>query len=103
MPMNQLVRTGLTAAFLAVSVFGAASTPPARALALAEHEPYEIVVRLAPGLDALGLHQTYGTTTLAQLPGHPDVLLVQTPAGILAEQLVQTMAADARLLYAELN
>ncbi len=77
----------------------------ARANSTLEYEPGQVVVRLAPltGNDVLGINQTYGTSTLASLLNHDDVFLLQAPSGVEVEQLVAVMAADPRLLYAELN
>src|SRR5688500_13499672 len=70
-----------------------------------EYEVGQIVIKLAQssGDDLFGINQTYGTITLATLPNHSDIVLLQTPLGASAEQLVQVMSRDVRLLYAELN
>jgi thermitase len=75
-----------------------------RAAAL-DYEPGQIVVKLAPllGNNLLSINQTYGTTTLASLPDHSDIFLLQAPLGVDARQLVQVMRNDVRLVYAELN
>lgn len=102
--MRAMIRIILTITlllFLAASPFHSS----ARAAAPA-YEPGQIVVKLAPssGDDPLGIiNQTYGTTTLASLPNHSDIFLLQAPLGANAEQLVQVMLNDVRLLYAELN
>ena len=101
--MRTLIRISLTPTlilFLVVSSFYST----ARAAAPA-YEPGQIVVRLAPlsGNDLLGINRTYGTSTLASLPNHSDIFLLQAPLGADAEQLVQVMVKDVRLLYAELN
>jgi subtilisin family serine protease len=63
------------------------------------------VVKLATSSadDLLRINQTYGTITLAVLPNHADIFLLQAPLGTDIEKLVETMLSDARLLYAELN
>ena len=101
--MVHLIRSSLTIALLLFLIASPFSST-ARAAAL-EYEPGQIVVRLASssGNDLLGIHQTYGTITLASLPNHSDVFLLQAPLGASAEQLVQVMLSDARLVYAELN
>ena len=101
--MRTLIRISLTATlilFLAVSPFYST----ARAAGPA-YEPGQIVVKLAPspGNDVLGINKTYGTSTLASLLNHSDIFLLQAPLGVDAEQLVQVMLNDVRLLYAELN
>ena len=101
--MRRLLRISLTITlllFLAASSFRTA----ARAAA-PDYEPGQVVVRLAPssGSDLLGINQTYGTLTLASIPNHSDIFLLQAPLGTEAEKLVQLMASDVRLLYAELN
>jgi subtilisin family serine protease len=101
--MGHLFRISLITTLL---LFLIASPLPSTARAAApDHEPGQIVVRLAPssGNDLLGIHQTYGTITLASLPNHSDIFLLQSPLGVSAESLVQAMMNDARLLYAELN
>ena len=102
--MRPLIRISLTTTlilFLAASPFYSTT---ARA-ATPAYEPGQIVVKLAPssGQDPLGINQTYGTTTLASFPNRSDIFLLQAPLGTDAEQLVQVMLNDARLLYAELN
>jgi thermitase len=103
--MRPLIRISLTitlilAAFLAASPFHISVHA-----AVVDYEPGQIVVKLAalPGNDLLGINQNYGTTTLAPLPNHSDIFLLQAPLGVDAEQLVQVMMSDVRLVYAELN
>ena len=101
--MRPLLKIGLTTIlilFLAISPFRS------RAQAAApDYEQGQIVVKLAPlqGNSLLGINETYGTTTLASLPNHSDIFLLQAPLGSNVEMLVQLMLSDARLLYAELN
>ena len=101
--MRHLIRISLTICIillLAASFFRTS----ARAAA-PNYEPGQIVVKLAPASvnDLLRINQTYGTITLASLPNHSDVFLLQTPLGTSAENLVQVMLSDSRLVYAELN
>lgn len=101
--MRPPLKIGLTTIlilFLAISPFRSS----ARAAA-PDYEPGQIVVRLMPstGDDPLGINQTYGTITLASLPNHSDIFLLQAPLGTNVEALVQVMLNDARLYYAELN
>lgn len=101
--MGHLFRIRLMTTLL---LFFIASPFPSTARAAApDHEPGQIVVRLASstGNDLLGIHQTYGTVTLAALPYHSDIFLLQAPLGVSAESLVQVMMSDARLVFAELN
>jgi hypothetical protein len=87
-------------------LFLAASSFHSTALAaILPYEPGQIVIKLATSSadDLLAIHRTYGTITLAVLPHHADIFLLQAPLGTDAEKLVQTMLSDARLLYAELN
>jgi subtilisin family serine protease len=103
--MHRLIRIGLIttlvlATFLVASPFRSgvqAATP--------DYEPGQIVVKLASllGNDLIGINRAYGTTTLASLPDHSDIFLLQAPLGVDARQLVQAMRNDVRLVYAELN
>jgi thermitase len=95
-----LITILMLAAFLAASPFRS----DARAVA-PDYEPGQIVVKLAPllGNNLLGINQTYGTITLAALPDHSDIFLLQAPLGVNTELLVQVMTTDVRLVYAELN
>ena len=96
-----LMTTLILAAFLAASPFRS----DARAVA-PDYEPGQIVVKLKPllGNNLLGIiNLIYGTTTLASLPDHSDIFLLQAPLGADTELLVQVMTSDVRLVYAELN
>lgn len=101
--MGHLFRISLVTTLL-LFLIACPSPSTARAAAL-DHEPGQIVVKLAPSSsnDLLGIHQTYGTITLAALPAHSDIFLLQAPLGTSAESLVQVMMSDVRLVYAELN
>lgn len=101
--MRTLIRTSLTIILILFLVAGTFhSTAHAAA---SNYELGQIVVKLAQssGNDLLGINRTYGTIALATLPNHADIVLLQTPLGANAEQLVQIMSRDVRLLYAELN
>ena len=103
--MQRLIRISLlTTLILATFLAASPSRSAVRAVA-PDYEPGQIVVKLAPlpGNDLLGINQTYGTTTLAALPDHSDIFLLQAPLGADAALLVQVMASDVRLVYAELN
>jgi thermitase len=101
--MRSFIRSSLTMTlilFLVTSTFYStahAATP--------NYEVGQVVIKLAQssGSDLFGINQTYGTITLATLPDHSDIVLLQTPLGANAEQLVEVMSRDVRLLYAELN
>lgn len=103
--MKRLATISVIGILLLATLLGALPPRLAQAGNTADYEPGQIVVRLAPLLDndIFGINQAYGTATIASLPNHPDVFLLQTPPGVDAEQLVQVMAGDVRLLYAELN
>jgi subtilisin family serine protease len=105
--MKTLARFGLILGLLAGGLLGLPQHQPLRAGLLpgAQYEPGQVVVKLAPALagDPLAIHLAYGTLTLAVLDGHPDILLLQAPPGVDARTLVQLMAGDARLAWAELN
>ena len=101
--MRPLIRISLT---ITLILLLAASSFRSTALAAApDYEPGQIVVKLAPlaGSDVLGINKTYGTSTLASLPDHSDIFLLQAPLGADIERIAQVMAGDVRLLYAELN
>lgn len=101
--MRPLIRISLT---IILFVFLAASSFRSTAYAATpNYEPGQIVIKLTPSSvnDLLRINQTYGTITLAFLPEHPDIVLLQAPLGANVEALVQVMMSDARLLYAELN
>lgn len=101
--MRPLIRISLT---IILFVFLAASSFRSTAYAATpNYEPGQIVIKLTPSSvnDLLHINQTYGTTTLAFLPEHPDIVLLQAPLGANVEKLVQVMVSDVRLIYAELN
>ena len=103
--MQRLIRISLmTTLILATFLAASPSRSAVRAVA-PDYEPGQIVVKLAPlpGNNLVGINQTYGTTTLASLPDHSDIFLLQAPLGADTELLVQVMARDVRLVYAELN
>jgi thermitase len=101
--MGQLIRISLTITLLLF--FIAAPFHSTARAAAPDYEPGQIVVKLAPSSanNLLAINQTYGTITLASLPNHSDIFLLQAPLGTSAETLVQLMMSDVRLLYAELN
>lgn len=70
-----------------------------------DHEPGQLVVKLMQlseiNIDVI--NQVYGTSTLMSLYNHKNVFLLKAPPGTNAEQLVEIMARDPRLEYAELN
>ena len=103
--MQRLIRISLLTILILVTFLAASPFRSAVSAAGLDYEPGQIVVKLAPlpGNGILGINRTYGTTTLASLPGHSDIFLLQAPLGADTEQLVQVMASDVRLVYAELN
>jgi len=105
--MQRLIRTSLVTILLLATLlatFGFRSGSAVRAAA-PDYEPGQVVVKLAPlpGNNLLGINQTYGTITLASLPDHSDIFLLQASLGADVERLVRVMARDVRLVYAELN
>ena len=67
----------------------------------------EVIVKLnllEPGATIEAVNQTYGTATIRMLaaPGRA-IYLLQVPAGVDIDQLLNEMASDARILYAEPN
>ncbi|HLF24873.1 MAG TPA: S8 family serine peptidase [Anaerolineae bacterium] len=102
--MSRWIRLGLVIALFSIALLNT-TMHSARAASWLDYEPDQIVVRLAAlaGGDILGINQTYGTSTLASLFNHDDIFLLGTPPGADVETLVQVMASDLRLVYAELN
>jgi hypothetical protein len=103
--MQRLIRISLMTTLILAAFLTASPFRSAVRAATPDYEPGQIVVKLAPllGNNLLGINQTYGTTTLASLPDHSDIFLLQAPLGVDARQLVQVMRNDVRLVYAELN
>lgn len=70
-----------------------------------DYEPGQLVVKVMQpseiNIDVI--NQIYGTSTLMSLYNHQNVFLLKAPPGTNAEQLVEIMAQDPRLEYAELN
>ena len=103
--MQRLIRIPLIVTLILAAVMAASPFRTSAGAAAPDYEPGQIVVKLAagPGSNLLGINQGYGTTTLATLPDHPDIFLLQAPLGVDARQLITVMANDVRLVYAELN
>lgn len=103
--MEGLIRISLLSTLILAILLAASPIGSEASAAVLDYEPGQVVVKLAPlpDNDLLGINQTYGTTTLAALPDHSDIFLLQAPLGVDVVQLVQVMAGDVRLLYAELN
>jgi subtilisin family serine protease len=103
--MHRLISISLITTLILVAILAAFPFGSAVRAAAADYEPGQIVVKLAPLPDnnLLGINQAYGTTTLASLPDHSDVFLLQAPLAVDTERLVRVMASDVRLVYAELN
>ncbi len=74
-----------------------------QALDLLAHEPQQVVVQVAPGVDIDTVNLIFGTTTLETMPEKPDIHLLQAPAGTSLPGLVQWMSGSSLLAYAELN
>jgi thermitase len=103
--MQRLIRINLITTLILATFLAASPFRSAVRAAAPDYEPRQIVVKLAPlpGNGLLGINQTYGTTTLASLPYHQDIFLLQAPLNAVTELLVQVMTRDVRLVYAELN
>jgi thermitase len=103
--MERLIRISLMTILILATFLAASPSGSALSADAPDYEPGQIVVKLAPlpGNNLLGINQTYGTTTLASLPDHSDIFLLQAPLGADAERLVRVMTRDVRLVYAELN
>lgn len=103
--MQRLIRISLLTTLILAAFLTASPFRSAVRAATPDYEPGQIVVKLAPlpGNNILGINRTYGTTTLASLPDHSDIFLLQAPLVVDARQLVQVMQNDVRLIYAELN
>jgi subtilisin family serine protease len=95
----------LTVLFLLTAVITIRPEQAIQAAEPAAYEPGQVIVKLAssPLLTILDINLTYGTSTITSLTGLNKVYLLQAPPGITAGQLVQLMAGDTRLVYAELN
>ena len=103
--MQRLIRIPLIVTFILAAFLAAAPFRSSARAAAPDYEPGQVVVKLASplGNDLVGINQSYGTTTLASLPDHPDIFLLQAPLGVDVRQLILVMANDVRLVYAELN
>jgi len=103
--MQRLTQISLVGMLLLATFLSITSIHSARASGAVDYEPGQVVVKLAPlpGDGILGINQTYGTSTIASLFNHQDIFLLQAPPNVNVEQLVQVMANDPRLEYAELN
>lgn len=104
--MQRLIRISLITTLILATLVAASPFRSSVHAAAPDYEPGQIVVKLKPllGNNLLGIiNRTYGTTTLASLPDHSDIFLLQAPLGVNTELLVQVMTRDLRLVYAELN
>ena len=103
--MHRLIRFSLMTTLILATFLAASPSRSAASAVGLDYEPGQIVVKLAPLSEnnLLGINHTYGTTTLASLPDHSDIFLLQAPLGSDTERLVRVMARDVRLVYAELN
>jgi len=96
------VGIGLCLALL-LAVLSAQVVPVAAGEAAAAYEQDQIVVKLNPGAAVAAVNASYGTTTAKVLLGSASVYLLQTPPGVDADQLKESMSGDPRLAYAEFN
>jgi subtilisin family serine protease len=67
--------------------------------------PHQVIVKLSPlpGATVEQINATYGSTTLEIFPGSTNVYLLNLPTGSGVTEMVERMASDPRLLYAEPN
>ena len=67
--------------------------------------PHQVIVKLSPlpGATVEQINATYGSTTLEIFPGSTNVYLLNLPTGSGVMEMVERMASDPRLLYAEPN
>jgi thermitase len=67
--------------------------------------PDQVIVKLNPtqGATIEQINADYGTTTLETFPGSTDVYLLRLPSGSSVLEMLNQMANDRRLLYAEPN
>ena len=65
--------------------------------------PHQVIVKLNPLPEATveQINATYGSTTLEIFPGSTNVYLLNLPTGSGVTEMVERMASDPRLLYAE--
>jgi subtilisin family serine protease len=98
--LKQTIITGLS---LVVLSFLSAVPGPARAAAGADAVPGQIIVQLQSDVAIDAINQTYGTTTLAVLNLDSNVYLLQVPEETDVEDLLERLATDPRIVYAELN
>ena len=103
--LRLLVRTGaLAGALWMVALLGAAA--PTQANVETEgFEPREVIVRMQPATGATieDINADYGSTTLDEFPGGLGAYLLGLPADSDTMKMVERMAADPRLLFAEPN
>ncbi len=103
-PRHLVLTAALAGALWMVALLGAAA--PTRANVEAEgFEAREVIVRLESetGATIEDINVDYGSTILDELPGGMGVYLLGLPAGSNTLDTVERMAADPRLLFAELN
>jgi thermitase len=67
--------------------------------------PHQVIVKLSPlpGATVEQINATYGSTTLEIFPGSTNVYLLNLPTGSGVTEMVERMASDPHLLYAEPN
>jgi subtilisin family serine protease len=95
-----LTRIGLLLSWL-ILFFGYQNR--AQAMDAAEAVPSQIIVKLQQGITIDVINQTYPTVTVSELVPGAGIYLLQTPDGSDVEDLLASMAADPRLIYAEPN
>jgi thermitase len=98
-----LVTAGLACLFIFLWTAGTGHSTPVYGDGPTHYEIDQIVVKLNSGGTIASVNTSYGTTTLRTLINSAGIYLLEAPAGANAEQIVQAMHGDSRLLYAELN
>ncbi len=104
MNLRRAVRMGLACLLLLCGLLGQGALSPAKAQALLDYEPGQVVVKVA-GLaeDIILINLLFGTTTLEVLPDRSDIFLLQAPMGADIPLLVEAMAIHPLVAYVEPN
>ena len=103
-PQWRAVTGALVLAFCLLMLSGAASRAQADC-GPGSFVPHQVIVKLSPlpGATVEQINATYGSTTLETFPGSTNVYLLNLPTGSGVTEMVERMASDPRLLYAEPN
>jgi thermitase len=104
LPQRLALRGALALALCLLALV--AATGPAQADTLVGNViPDEVIVKLNPqsGATIEQINATYNTQVKDTLPANQGVYLLQTPSGKTLEGVLQDLAGDPRVLYAEPN